>query len=149
MNEINVEAIKVTMPLITDDELNVIDNNLHSITDDFLKYKIRDKDLYLAQYIMKKLEKENQELKVLNRRYEEVLSDNEENYKIFSSEIKELKAQQKEFIKYLEDGIKVSKNTIESLNDCRIPYSKCKEIILKEILSKYKSIIGNNSDVTR
>lgn len=161
MNEINTETIKATMPLITDDELNTIDNNLHSITDDFLKHMIRDKELYLAQYIMKKLGEENQDLK---KQLEKTKATN----KVLSKEltkdkglrqdclttccgipigdIPKLKTQQEEFIKYLEDSIKVAETTIESLNDCRIPYSKCKEIISKEILSKYKEIIGSDKE---
>lgn len=97
------------------------------------------------------LEKENQELKVLNRRYKEVLSDNEENYKIFSSEINDLKSQQEKFIKYLEDEIYSIEPKGTSINyNCE--YDSEEDYInsmkkqsrlntLKEILSKYKEII--------
>lgn len=53
--------------------------------------------------------------------------------------------QQKEFVKYLEDEIKKTINTIELLSDtgsCRIPSLQYKKLILEEILQKYKSIIG-------
>lgn len=182
MNEINIEATKVTIPLITDDELNVIDNNLHTITDDFLKHMIRDKDLYLAQYIMKKLEEENQELKKQvdelelivgirqkrnliskfdkeydeedkkknpNRDYACVTPDAEEVYKRYY----ELKAQQKEFIKYLEDEIKLNTPNArwqhyneDGVHDYDVENSSCVEaepvnITLKGVLSAYKKII--------
>lgn len=64
------------------------------------------------------LERDNQELKTLNKRYKEIISDDEENYKLLSSEIKELKNQQKEFIEWLENeskeiiGVSNEKDTI-------------------------------------
>ncbi len=57
------------------------------------------------------------------------------------------RTQQKEFIKYLEDEIKKTINTIELLSDsgsCRIPYLKSKKIVLENILQKYKEIIGDD-----
>ena len=57
------------------------------------------------------------------------------------------KTQQQEFIKYLEDETKEVEKTIEMLSDtnsCRIPNLKYKGNTLKEILQKYKEIIGEN-----
>ena len=58
-----------------------------------------------------------------------------------------LENQQKEFIKYLEDEIKKTINTIELLSDsgsCRIPYLKSKKNFLENILQKYKEIIRDD-----
>ncbi len=121
--------------------------------------EIRKNETKLINEI-KVLEQENEELKKqlddykngyrnrLNNQLAEGVEPDPEDFYLAEIEGKaddydKLVAQQKEFIKYLEDSIKVAKNTIESLNDCRIPYSKCKEIISKEILSKYKEIIGS------
>lgn len=61
------------------------------------------------------------------------------------SEIDTYKNQQQEFIKYLEDETKEVEKTIEMLSDtnsCRIQNLKYKGNTLKEILQKYKEIIG-------
>lgn len=60
-------------------------------------------------------------------------------------ELDECLSQQKEFINYLEDETKEVEKTIEMLSDtnsCRIQNLKYKGNTLKEILQKYKSIIG-------
>ena len=54
MNDIKVDFHKIKLPLITDEEIKLIDNNLDSITNEFIKIAIKDKDLYIAQYIIKK-----------------------------------------------------------------------------------------------
>ena len=76
-----------------------------------------------------KIQQENQELKTLNKRYEEIISDDEENYKLFSSEIKRLENQQKEFIKWLENKLVSELDAFTELKVC-------------DVLSKYKEIIG-------
>lgn len=78
-----------------------------------------------------KIQQENQELKTLNKRYEEIISDDEENYKLLSSEIKQLKNQQKEFIEWLENESK------EIIRDAGYHQRIC-----LDILEKYKEIIG-------
>lgn len=76
------------------------------------------------------LEKENKELKNLNRIYEEIISDDKENYKLLSSEIKQLEKQQKEFIKWLENESK------EIIRDAGYHQRIC-----LDILEKYKEIM--------
>lgn len=77
--------------------------------------------------------KENQELKNLNRIYEEIISDDKENYKLFSSEIKRLENQQKEFIEWLSYRIDYGTESISYRDSFR------------EVLQKYKEIIGDKS----
>lgn len=107
------------------------------------------KIMLIPDYIeeIERLRKENQELK-------KQLEDKTEDYRRmkdnFDSKVDvltEIDTQQKEFIKYLKDEIKQeeNKNTIELLSDpnsCRTPNLRYKENILKEILQKYKEIIG-------
>lgn len=76
------------------------------------------------------LEKENKELKNLNRIYEEIISDDKENYKLLSSEIKQLENQQKEFIEWLSYRIDYGTESISYRDSFR------------EVLQKYKEIIG-------
>ena len=90
-------------------------------------------DRKLLTYI-RFLEQENRELKTLNKRYEEIISDDEENYKLLSSEIKQLKNQQKEFIEWLENESK------EIIRDAGYHQRIC-----LDILEKYKEIIGDKS----
>ena len=98
-----------------------------------------DKTIY--EYVKEVLDmnsayaKENQELKNLNRIYEEIISDDKENYKLLSSEIKELKNQQKEFIDWLEDKEKQFDIMGDPINS-----GAC-----LGILRKYKEIIGDKS----
>lgn len=76
------------------------------------------------------LEQENKELKTLNKRYEEIISDDKENYKLLSSEIKRLENQQKEFIEWLSYRIDYGTESISYRDSFR------------EVLQKYKEIIG-------
>ena len=77
-----------------------------------------------------KIQQENRELKTLNKRYEEIISDDKENYKLFSSEIKRLENQQKEFIEWLSYRIDYGTESISYRDSFR------------EVLQKYKEIIG-------
>lgn len=45
---------KMSIPLITNAELNAIDNNLVDLVNQFTKQVIHDKDLLVAQHIIKK-----------------------------------------------------------------------------------------------
>lgn len=61
----------------------------------------------------------------------------------------QIKTKQKEFIEWLEKEIKETETTIEMLcdtNSCRIPYLQNKNRLSKEILQKYKSIIGDSDE---
>ena len=92
--------------------------------------------------------KENQELKKQLEEYKNgyfKLSEEKDNYAI---KFHKYKTQQKEFIKYLEDEIKIYENNILNfskdykvyfslINDLRVSKAK-----IKEILQKYKKIIG-------
>lgn len=65
--------------------------------------------------------------------------------KQYDSLVQKVETQQQEFINYLEDVTKEVEKTIEMLSDtnsCRIQNLKYKGNTLKEILQKYKSIIG-------
>lgn len=84
------------------------------------------------EFLNDKNKNQNQELKNLNRIYEEIISDDEENYKLLSSEIKQLKNQQKEFIDWLENESK------EIIRDAGYHQRIC-----LDILEKYKEIIGD------
>ena len=100
--------------------------------------------------IAKNLQQENKELK---KQYEEYIraemklkdelekqrKEYQETYKDVREEIKEYKNQQKEFIEYLEEPIKI---IIEGNPTNISEYTAGKLDALKEILSKYKEIIG-------
>ena len=47
-------TFKISMPLITDEDIRKIDNNFENIVKDFTKSYVKEKDLVLVQYIMKK-----------------------------------------------------------------------------------------------
>lgn len=77
-----------------------------------------------------------------NRDYAGIMPDAEEVYRRYYN----MKNQQKEFIKYLEEPIKI----ITDGNPTNISeYTMGKLDTLKEILSKYKEIIGDVEDESR
>ena len=82
----------------------------------------------LWRYI-KGLQQENKELKTLNKRYEEIISDDKENYELLRAEIKQLETQQKEFIEWLENELVSELDVFTEIKVC-------------DVLSKYKEIIG-------
>ena len=92
--------------------------------------------------------KENQELKKQVEDIKQELTDErDENYKLSElwcdsrGKVRDLENQQKEFIKYLEDEIK----SCELI--CNLIFNRNKEMkIYKEILQKYKEIIGGNNE---
>ena len=100
-------------------------------------------------YKNRTLEKENQELKKQLEEYQKDIKDLDnqnkrafENMQLNQLKVCNMKKQQKEFIKWLENGIEKVKNT-EFLDERiqragLIAYNRC--------LQKYKSIIGGNKD---
>ena len=85
-------------------------------------------DRKLLTYI-RFLEQENKELKTLKKRYEEIISDDKENYELLRAEIKQLENQQKEFIEWLENELVSELGVFTEIKVC-------------DVLSKYKEIIG-------
>ena len=61
-NDENGITLKATMPLITKEEMTTIDNNLQDIVNEFIQKVVKDKDLALSQYIVKKQNAEKQQL---------------------------------------------------------------------------------------
>ena len=61
--EKNEFGLKATVPLITEDEIKTINNDFDSTIDKFIKIIIKDKDLAIAQYIIKKQQEQINELK--------------------------------------------------------------------------------------
>lgn len=98
------------------------------------------------------LELDNAELKKENQKLKEELEDMTLCRDIASGHRQEVQNRetlllrhQERFIKYLEEETEEVEKTIELLSDtnsCRIPNLKYKENTLKEILQKYKEIIG-------
>ncbi len=56
-------GFKATVPLITEDEMKIINNDFDNIINKFLKMIIKDKDLATAQYIIKKQQEQINKLK--------------------------------------------------------------------------------------
>ena len=91
---------------------------------------------------IKQLQQENQELK--KQLEEERNKVREYSYKLSNFRCEETyENQQKEFIEYLEDLIKQNETVVE-VSKCGLP-KNCSKLLIdfyKEILSKYKEIIG-------
>ena len=133
-------------------------------TEDYNKYYIQGSDHYLIpRDELKILLRENQELKKQVEEYQKDIKDlDNQNKRAFENmQLNQLKVcnmikQQKEFIKYLEDKIYSIEPKGTSINynceyDSEEDYvmamqEQSKLNTLKEILQKYKEIIGGNKD---
>ena len=119
-------------------------------------------DLYQNQWLgrIQDLEQENQELK--KKLEEKIISEMklkdelfnkrkeyQETYKDVRIEIKEYKKQQKEFIEWLENEIALwERKTYEIAiikDDTAVFVWKIKLELLKEVLSKYKEMVGGSN----
>ena len=73
-------TFKISMPLITDEDIRKIDNNFENIVKEFTKSYVKEKDLVLAQYIMKKqqdkLDNLESDKQKLIEKLEEIIQDN-------------------------------------------------------------------------
>ena len=56
------DGIKITVPLITEEDIRKINNDFDGIVDRFSKMIIKEKDLAIAQYIIKQQQKHMEEL---------------------------------------------------------------------------------------
>lgn len=100
----------------------------------------------LSSYI-KQLDKENQELKKQLEEKENIACDWKDSCLENAGKIEILEIQQKEFIKYLEDEIKQINPKILDDGELNLRLDDIKYtqyLTYKEILQKYKSIIGGN-----
>lgn len=106
---------------------------------DILERPMTDEDLEMINYL-REIEKENQELKKqLENCYcnRTDCSGRIKDSKVYDSLFQKVETQQKEFIKYLEDEIQ----SCEAVSD--LLFNSNKEMkVYKEILQKYKEIIG-------
>lgn len=96
-----------------------------------------------------KIQQENQELKeqleVGKEQYNDLVEE-KENLQEQLSNSHQIKAQQKEFIEWLEAKIKNYEVPLTDENKKALGYTLPMKGIYKEILSKYKEIVGGNND---
>lgn len=100
------------------------------------------------------IQEENKELKKQVDEYKKDIKDlDNQNKNAFKNmQLNQLKVcnmakQQKEFINYLEDEIKIlEKDILETIDDMDKYMKEVKSLIIEEILQKYKSIIGGNDN---
>ena len=132
-------------------ETMAIENIKLSIENQGLKEKLdkyeNPEDMTLfAMWCTEKVKDENQELKKqLENCYcnRTDCSSRIKDSKKYDSLVQKVETQQKEFIKYLEDGIK----ELQEIKETELDYDILKDVIpqllaYKEILQKYKEIIG-------
>ena len=142
MNSINVDDLMSAV-----DRLNKIPDYNDLLKENAeLKKQIEVSNELVAQGTLTEMKLRNE----VNRWRKEY----QDTYKDVRIEIKEYKTQQKEFIKYLEDGIKQYTPSLrwkhyneDGFNDYDVENPSCIEVqptdkIFKEILQKYKEIIG-------
>lgn len=107
---------------------------------DILERPMTDEDLEIINYL-REIEKENQELKKQLEDKEDFIKKLQGTKDRLDKYNYEITMQQQEFIKYLEDEIKACKAVSDLL------FTSNKEMkVYKEILQKYKEIIGVSDD---
>ncbi len=81
--EKTINGIKATIPLITEDEMKKINVDFDNIINKFLDMIIKDKDLAIAQYIIKKQKEQINQLKRNSIPKKKIEDKKEENTKLF------------------------------------------------------------------
>ncbi|MGM9881506.1 MAG: hypothetical protein ACI31S_01530 [Bacilli bacterium] len=76
-------TFKISMPLITEEDKRKIDNNFETIVAEFTKSYVKEKDLALTQYVMKKQQDKIDQLESDKQKLIEKLE--EEKFKIEST----------------------------------------------------------------
>lgn len=76
-------TFKISVPLITDEEIRNIDNNFESIVNEFTKSYVKEKELVIAQHIMQKQQDkidklESDKQKLIEKLEEDIEKDNKE-----------------------------------------------------------------------
>lgn len=79
--EIENNKLSVSIPLITDEDIRKIDNNFENIVKEFTKRYVKEKDLVLAQYIMKKQQDKIDQLESDKQKLIEKLEEDKETLK--------------------------------------------------------------------
>ena len=74
-------GVRLTMPLLTQEEINGIYININEITEQFTKMVIKDKDLAIAQYIMDKQQKMLEQKQSILDKVTDKLKEDKEIYK--------------------------------------------------------------------
>ena len=78
MNEIDENYTKITAtitdPILSLDDMNFIENNMHELASQFTKAIVKDKDLAASQYLIKEQMKEVKELKRKLRLHKKTIS---------------------------------------------------------------------------
>lgn len=69
----NNNTFKISVPLITEQELTTIDNNFESFVNKITESVIKEKDLAIAQYIIKKQKYKIDQLEINNQKLIEKL----------------------------------------------------------------------------
>lgn len=96
------EEFKITIPLITETELERIDNNLHEVVNDFIKTTVKDKELFISQHIIKRLEEENKQLKQENIDLKKTIKVNEKSRRKIQQSLMKEKDKSKKILDELE-----------------------------------------------
>ena len=89
------EVYKITNMLVTDEDIKHIDKNWQSIIDEYTKTLVREKDLVITQYLMKKQKEEIERLKNIN-----------EEHRILNGELRKELQEKENIIKEAREYIK-------------------------------------------
>lgn len=98
-------TFKISMPLITDEDIRKIDNNFENIVKEFTKSYVKEKDLVLAQYIMKKQQDKLDNLESDKQKLIEKLIELEHQEKIIEYAKEFIKENSEEFLCERDNGL--------------------------------------------
>ena len=115
-----------------------------TLGDIFRNLETEEQAFEFLKYI-KNLQQENQELKKQLEEKENIACNWKDSCLENTGKIEKLENQQKEFIEYLEDLIKQNETVVE-VSKYGLP-KNCSKLLIdfyKEILSKYREIIGDD-----
>ena len=108
-------GFKATVPLITEDEMKIIDSDFDNTINKFLKMIIKDKDLATAQYIIKKQQEQINELKTNSISKKKIEHDLKVCQSVYEKEMKPYQTEYGLDVTYLS---KKEKNELVNKRNC-------------------------------
>ena len=116
------EVYKITNMLVTEEDIKHIDKNWQSIIDEYTKTLVREKDLVITQYLMKKQKEEIERLKNMN-----------EEHRILNGELRKELQQKENIIKEVKEYITYAR-TPRTIYESGYGKGTCVEICMEHLL---------------
>lgn len=140
------ERVRLTIPLLTQEEINGININMNEIIEQFTKMVIKDKDLAIAQHIIKTQQEKIEKLEQENNKQKEELEMYKDFKEIANTKIGDANPLRVlEVNKILDRQCKRQQIILNKVTEeCRKKITECEDSILEIFPQKLLNIIEEN-----